>query len=746
MKELNTFIFNNNIPLNKQIILKKLFENNENLFNSIKIEFINSDYFDKLDFNLLQAIVSLDENVQLDFLKISGNRRDLFYEIIDRFSKKYYQFPYVNALLNNFNNGKFENFLNSVNIEILSDEDYLNISYLLTAKENILNIQNLDELRNINSIIEQKIDIAKKNNNLEDYKNYMLLKKTNLSLPETKLICQKYCYDLDHFNIDDPMINILKALKSIVLANSIDDVEQLINNININKNSYPDFQTICQNLYESEFNSVLFDPKNSEYLDFNGVKLVDAGTKFNMVIRTNGVFSEYSPKEYWNKNIRDSLSFSNSLISNNFLWNVSFFDDKGYVIGFSNIPKNCMVQCCMGDDATVHARGKTLDVRSFDDDREIHPNTGDACGQQFRPLAEMIKHGAVEYQEITLERFSYNNDKEERIQPAYVVYFKKNEEYKNNDDFKKSLEAAKSFNIPIVVIDVKKVIQSEKKEIEKLLKSELSIDNILEVIRRYANMINSFSADQKPELLKIEDPKTSINNMVKNYIIFLEQKGFDKNFYQELFDELMILNDEKKCIKVGTLIQFKNKNNLISDFEKYNKIIYGITYKEHNKCIISQHQFEETEKIYDYIISCGLKLDDAVYENSNIGSIIRTCKRENIPLTQKIISYNWEEFQLYLKKNQIIKELNNFPTKDSINKLFALFSNEEIEQILQPVIDRLIDENKRFLVEQIKEKIKEKNLTDKFFIPSDEIKNEFDEFDWDISDWEDDYSSQSKKK
>ena len=760
MEELNNFIANNNISLNKQNTLKKLFDNNENLLRHIRIDFINSDYFDKLDFNLLQAIVSLDENVQLDFLKISGNKRDLFYEIINRFSKKYYQFPFVNALLNNFNNGMFENFLNGVDIKLLNDEDLLNICYLLTAKENTLNVNSIDDIRNIDNILEQKIKDAKNDNNIEDYKNYTLLKKINLSLPEVKLICQKYCYDLDHFHVDEAIINDLKCLKKIVLSKSIDEIEQLINNLNIKKMTYPDFQTICQNLYEVEFNSVLFNSNNIDYKEYDGVKLIDAGTKFNMVIRANGIYSDSStvlgPKEYWNKNIRDTLSFSTSLLSNNYMRNVSFFGDVGYVIGFANIPKNSMVQCCMGDDATIHVRRKTLDARSFDDNRKIHPNTGDACGQQFRPLPEMIKHGAGEYQEVTLERFSYNNDKEERIQPSYIVYFKKNEEYKNSEDFKRSLEAAKSFGIPIVVIDVKKVIKSEKEEIEKLLKSELSIDNILEVIRKYVNIINSFSTKQTKnivsETLLIDDPKTAINNMVKNYIMFLEQKKFDKDFYQKLFDELMILNDEKNCINVGTLIQLKNNNNLISDFEKYNEIIYGITYKEHSKYINSQYNFEETEKIYDYIISCGLKLDAAVYENDSINSIVNTCKRDNIPLTQEIISYNWEEFLLYLKRNKIIKQLNENPTQGNINDLFDLFSNEEIEQLLQPIINRIIDDGKGFLIEQIKEKLREKNLEDKFFIPSDDINNELEDFDssaWDNIDWDNfdfEDSSTSRKK
>ncbi len=741
---LYTFITNNNISSNKHSTLKKLFENNTNLLKSIKIDFINSDYFEKLDFNLLQAIVSLDETVQLNFLKINGQKRTLFYEIINRFSKTYYQFPYVNALLTNFNNEKFKALLNSINISELTDNDYLNLSYLLTAKENVLNVQSLKDLRSIDNTINQKIETAKAAHNVEDYKNYMLLKKTNLSLPEARLICQKYCYDLDHFNIDDPMIDVLKTLKRIVLSDSMDDVEQLINRLNINKNSYPDVQTMCQNLYEKDFNSVLFNPNDYEPTFYEGCKLIDAGTKFNMIIRANGAFSssngEVPAKEYWVRNIRTALSFSNSLLSNNYLRNVSFFKDADYLIGFSYIPKNCMAECCMGDNATIHARKKTLDVRSFNDDKQIHPNTGDACGQQFRPFSEMIKHGAGEYQELTLERFSYIDGKEERVMPSYVLYFKKDEDFKNDSGFKRALKAAKSFGVPLVTIDVKKVILSEKKEIESLLQAKFSIQNITDAIRRYANLINSFSANKVQHILEetlgIKDVETSVNTMVKNLLTVLEEKNFDKQFYQDLLDELILLNDEKNCIKTGVLVKLKNKYDLSANFKKYADIVYGITYKKHNDKINSQYRFENIEKVCNHIVNNGLELTDAVYDNDNIESIVSTCESEGIPLTQEIISYTWKEFMAFLKRHNTIKELSSYPNEKSIDQFFDLFTNEEIEDLLQPIIDKMASESRVYLMNYIKEKLKEKKLENKFVIPLNEDNNEFDDSSWDFSDWE----------
>ena len=745
MEELNDFIRNNNISSEKQEILKKLYENNTKLFNMINTDFINSDYFENLDFNLLQAIVSLSQDVQLDFLKITDNKRNLFYQIINKFSKRYYQFPYVNSLLRNFNSGKFDSLLGSIDINILTEEDYSNLSLILTSKENVLNIQTIEEIRNIENILNQKIEHAKTNNNIEEYKNYMLLKKINLSLAETKLICQKYCYDLNHFHISNDLIQDLKRLKGIVLTNSFEEVDTLINNLNMKKIAYPDFQTMCQNLYEEEFNSVLFDPSDKDYEVYNGCRIIDAGTDFNMIIRANGALSSTDsllPQDYWNNNIRDSLSFSTSLLSNDYLNNVSFMRENiDNIFGFSNIPKNCMVQCCMGDNATLWNRSKTLDDRSFNDEKRIHANTGDACGQQFRPLPEMIKHNAGIYPEVTLERFSYDGDSEERLQPSYVVYFKKNEDYRNNEDFKITLDAAKAFDIPVVVIDIKKVIQKSKKEIEDLVNKDLSIDNLISIIRIYANLVNSFSEKSTKyiisEFLKIEDPQELIKNLIENYLMLLEQDPHDQKFYQELFDKLMILNDEKKCIELGTLLKLKNKYNLIADFEKYGEIIYGITYKEQDKRICTQYDFEEREKAYNYIVDNGMRLTPAVYSNDKIESIIKDCRIKNIPLTQEIISYSWEEYKLYLEKIRNIRRIQNNPTKEGINELFELLSIDEIKKYIEPIRANLVENKNYFLLRILNDKLKEKNL-EEIEIPEEEVEPELENFDdttWVDFDW-----------
>lgn len=298
MAELNNFINQNNITESKTKTIQELYKNNNELFQRLDVNFVNSDYFDRLDFFLIQNIVSLDPSIQKSFLNIKGNNRELFLQLINRFSKKYNQFPYVNALLINFNNQEFYNLINSVNLEELTEEDYKNLSDTLIGKKNELNIQSIAELRNKNVTLAQRINNSR-NNDIDEYKNFRLIEKTNLSLAEARLICQKYCYDLEHFKINHPLISILKQIKRIVLSTSYEEIDQLISFLNIGKIAFPDFQTLCQQLYEDEFNTELFKPENKEYTIYNGCKIIDAGTKFNMIIRTKTFFQ--TPKAHYHQ-------------------------------------------------------------------------------------------------------------------------------------------------------------------------------------------------------------------------------------------------------------------------------------------------------------------------------------------------------------------------------------------------------------------------------------------------------------
>lgn len=90
--------------------------------------------------------------------------------------------------------------------------------------------------------------------------------------------------------------------------------------------------------------------------------------------------------------------------------------------------------------------------------------------EKYYSPEEQINH-TEDYNEMDYKRFQ----KGERKQPDYIVFFQNSRKqgmtYKEKELFKKSQKASKDFGgLPIVVIDIEKCSESEKKKVDELYK------------------------------------------------------------------------------------------------------------------------------------------------------------------------------------------------------------------------------------------------------------------------------------
>lgn len=76
-----------------------------------------------------------------------------------------------------------------------------------------------EQLKKYDNIVEQKILNSLANNDVNSYKESILLKKFNLSLKEAKLLCQKYCHNLEEMQIENNFLDVLKTIKKNSLIN-----------------------------------------------------------------------------------------------------------------------------------------------------------------------------------------------------------------------------------------------------------------------------------------------------------------------------------------------------------------------------------------------------------------------------------------------------------------------------------------------------------------------------------------------
>ena len=635
-------------------IIKTLYKTNNQLFSTINFDFVKSGIFKHLNIDMLKHITTL-ELTQKELLNLDSKKINIFLLMINHYSNNLYWPPYFSALLKNLNGNEFDSLINSINLEELNQNDLNRLSCILTSKSNNLMILTQEQLKNYDSIVNQNVLNSLNSNDINLYKNSILLQKFNLSLNEAKTLCQKYCFNLEDLKIENDFLEVLKTIKKIILAASTNDINNLVNNLFPLQLEYPSYQTLSQNLYEEEYNKLLFDPKNHDGRIVDGVKIVDAGTEFYMISRTDGAFTYDENNDQninyynnWNLPNRSTYSFSNSHISNSRLLMYALQSPRGLLTyAFSNLPRNSIVENALGDNATLGTRKKTIDPRAYNDGRKIRPYTFDGCGQRFLSFGSMIDHSSRNiHTEITLERFYYdNNGNEQRLNPSYIVYTKINDYYENDELYKKSLKAAKDFNVPLVIIDFKKVLESEKNKMDYYINQPLNIDNIKKALQIYSNNSIEGLKDVYQGVINNYFPK-KIDN--KNYCEILINEFINKarsqsmpiEFFQELFDYIMVLNIEKKIISFGYLVSIKEKLSLKENLNKYYDDIWGITYpdcdeKEKSGCLYDYFRWKE---IIDKLNKYNIKPDKFFGENEyTLASKIELFEKEGITPNEDLL-------------------------------------------------------------------------------------------------------------
>ena len=656
--EFNDLILNelrNNGLDDKSIdIIKSLYESNRQLFSTINFDFVKSEMFKHLKIDMLKYITTL-EITQKDLLSLTDKKISLFLFLIDNYSNNYYWPPYFSALLKNLKGNEFDSLINDINLEDLNRNNLNRLSCILTSKSNNLMISTQEQLKDYDNIVNQSVLNSLNSNDINLYKNSILLQKFNLSLKEAKLLCQKYCFNLEELKIENDFLEVLKTIKKIVLATSINDINNLVINLVPLQIEYPSYQTLSQNLYVEEYNKLLFDPSKHDGKIVDGVKIVDAGTEFCMISRADFAYTydenndqNINYYDQWNLPIRSTYSFSNSHISNSRLLMFALQTKHNVITyAFSNLFKNSIVENALGDNATIPTRKKTIDPRAYKDEIKIRPYTFDGCGQRFLSFDSMINHASREiHTEVSLERFYYdNNGNEQRLNPSYIVYTKTNDDYENDKLYKKSLKAAKDFNVPLVIIDFKKVLASERNKMDYYLNQPLNIDNVKKALQIYSN--NSI------QNLKVEY-QSIINNYFpnnignKNYCEMLISEIINKaknqsmptDFFQELFDFLMVLNINKRIISFGYLVSMKEKLSLKENLNKYYDEIWGITYQEYDEqekksCLYDYFTWKETIDILNkYNIEPDKFFGKSQHE---LARKIELCENEGINPTEDLL-------------------------------------------------------------------------------------------------------------
>ena len=659
--------------------IDRIRESNLDVDNTLVEEYMNSELFDMLgDKNV--DITSI-KPVQEQLLKIPEESRKLFVNIVNVYPSNENWRPYFMATLNSFNNEKFSELLHSVS----TSEQPIDIdafSKIIMHKDNYLGLSSAEDLGKIDTIVNEKIDEARINNDTEAFENFSLLKKYNLSLDESKILVQKYGYKVENVSTEKyaEMRDFLGNLKQLVVTRNINDFESMLENSpDTELSRYPDFQIGAQRLYSDSYRRELFNPSNKEIVLEDGVKIVDAGTNFKMIVRSDGAFSNYGQEKFvnyakqWNRPSRATLSFSTSLISANHLFyygtSAASAENPTVTYGFSNIDDDAVVENSLGDDATIHRRRRTLDVSSYNDYQGVSPTTYDGCGQRFMSIDDMIDDSSSAiHTETVMSRFYIDeNGIEQRRQPDYVVYIKTSEKYHDDLKYEQSKKAAADFGIPVVIVDAKRTLSENGRQMgEKVQEMQhgWSVDKAMQIIQQYSNNAIRQTSDDIGELVDKYFPTNQDGtNILESFVAQQFSMSSDEDG-QKLFDNLMVLNAKKKILSNDFMVNLVRKNPNIQDkVSLYEQELIGVTVRPQNG--EGFDEYLQRKACYEICDENGISPAEGLLRNGSteLQRRVDVCKQYGVPMNEEtlgVLSYNLEE------SAKICQEYNIEPTQNIV--------------------------------------------------------------------------------
>lgn len=450
--------------------------------NMVGEELFNEAFGYKLTMAYMRRI-SLDKNGKLFSKCISKLNEN---EDLSRAEK----LSGLNKLLRSFASQEYKEFLKNIDIDNINIDKLNNI----LSQPNYFNIKDQNDFENFDKIKGNVCDSIV-NGNTEIIKNYPKIQEIDkkdfikfatlqklfaFDLEDAQKISEKF-FCIDEIKTEDKE-ELKKYVQTIIAIyketdeNKIREIYELepVNEITKNKEV---FNQKVKEMYAKEYDNTLFNANKADIIDsknmqqyfdsnanLNGVKFMDAGTDFNMIVHSLFAFSglgtrtEKNFAESWNRDITNSKEVSCSFIGNDMLGTAGI---KTLCYGFDKMGKNSLEMSSDVDLQTNENNNEELNMI----------NKNNKNNKFFPP--QIMKDNTSEYNEMLFSRVQDGK----RKQPSYIVLFKKENKIDKNiannalqavDDFKKM-----GYELPIVVVDVDRCIESEKNKINSMIDSAI---------------------------------------------------------------------------------------------------------------------------------------------------------------------------------------------------------------------------------------------------------------------------------
>lgn len=403
-------------------------------------------------------------------------------------------------------------------------------------------------------------------NDLSELKNIYFLNIYGISYDDALSFTKSYGYldalDKDIMEKDRDIYNVLKSIHNICNIN-INDKEKILafqreyynyfleKGVDYIKESYSYFilESMFNKMIINTYNKKLLKVENSNFIgEINGVKVFDSGLNFDIILTSLGGVREINnentdnKKYIWNTALyANNHAISCSHINNEYLGVIHL---DSVFIGFDYLPEY-----------SLHRMGP-YDIYSPFGSFDMKNHYFYSGGKKYYPVSILPNETRSAYNEVLIERFLMD-DKENRLklQPSYVVYYALNDDFSDDDNFKNSLKVAKDFDVPVIVVDIKKIKANEKriieeKEMELFSKEECNFSLMKDIIVRYINNYAGSSVLTKSGYSDVD----------------FSEEGLSK-FYDKFFDKLDSLSAEEQTKWCQFLLEV-----FYIELEKYHRL------------------------------------------------------------------------------------------------------------------------------------------------------------------------------
>lgn len=460
---------------------------------------------------------------------------------------------------NGLNTGSYDELFDDIDylykIDFKTQKEIINnlVSVLINSPYNDYQIKYFKELSDA-ELLKKRKDFFDRN---VATKRFCFLKKYNLSLAMINSVVKRYnntCYETTSLkylpnNLREIITDIGSMYYGLDDEDDYDKITEVYNNtevkpIDINISVF--LEQHIRNEYIKAFDTKLYRPNEEERLhafDTLDVSVYEVNTEFNILAHMLHPYYDdiYDEDIYqdWNRPYNKQHGICCCYITNQ---NMSTPNSDKLLVGFSHLEDNSVLLMAPYDMHSINT--------SYASTYETH-------GCFFFPN-DLINNTRDMHSEVTIERRNLINGTTYKRQPDYFIYKTEVDseseltpEIINDSIWDNTVEAAKKFNVPIVIINETKILKSEQQVIISMLlqiTNDQAYELIPDLIVRFVNNIYSCQCckNSKDIIFNKKGLDELINHLISIIEFYIYSKDYDSAIkIKDLLIEALLVETKK---------------------------------------------------------------------------------------------------------------------------------------------------------------------------------------------------------